>query len=152
MAAEVLRDYALGLPPLNERLARRMMESLRSWPILAGYRNRPAANLEALLQAIIRFSHLVADCPQISDFDVNPLFVSPRGVIALDARASIDQAVIEQPGRRFSHLAIRPYPEELVQTRQLKDGTPGGKIILVLMYVSIFLILLHLIRIMIWRE
>ena len=41
IAAEVLRDRALGLPPLNERLARRMLESLRAWPLLQGYRGRP---------------------------------------------------------------------------------------------------------------
>lgn len=123
IAAEVLEDFALGLPPLNDRLARRMLESLRSWPILAGYRNRPAVNIDSLIQAIIRFSHLIADCPEIGEFDVNPLLVSPRDVIALDARIRVDRKAAEQPARRFAHLAIRPYPDELVQTHTLKDQT-----------------------------
>lgn len=123
VAAELLEDFSLGLPPLNERLARRMLESLRSWPILAGYRNRPAVQLDELMQTIINFSHLVADFPQIAEFDVNPVLVSPRQVIALDARARLDRKAMDQPARRFSHLAIRPYPEELMQARHLNDGT-----------------------------
>jgi acetyltransferase len=123
VAAELLEDFALGLPPLNERLARRMLESLRSWPILAGYRNRPPVHLDALLQTIIHFSHLVADFPQIGEFDVNPILVSPREIIALDARVRIDRKAADRPGRRFAHLAICPYPEELVQTRCLNNGT-----------------------------
>ncbi len=81
--AELLEDIALGLPPLNERLVRRMLESLRCWPILAGYRNRPPLHLDALIQSIIQFSHLVADFPQIREFDVNPVLVSPRQVVVL---------------------------------------------------------------------
>ena len=121
--AELLEDIALGLPPLNERLVRRMLESLRCWPILAGYRSRPPLHLDALIQTIIQFSHLVADFPQIREFDVNPVLVSPRQVIVLDARASIDLATENQPVRRFAHLAIRPYPEELEKTCELNNDT-----------------------------
>lgn len=122
VAAEVLEDFALGLPPLNERLARRMLESLRSWPIIAGRRRRPPADIEGLVQTIIRFSYLVAECPQIAEMDVNPLLVTPREVISLDARVRIDRS--HRPdARRFAHLAIRPYPEELVRSAKLSDGT-----------------------------
>lgn len=123
VTAEFLEDIALGLPPLNERLVRRMLESLRCWPILAGYRNRPSLHLDALMQTIIQFSHLVADFPQIREFDVNPVLVSPREVVALDARANIDLDASKRPWRRFAHLAIRPYPEELEQVVDLNDGT-----------------------------
>jgi acetyltransferase len=123
VTAELLEDFALGMPPLNERLVRRMLESLRTWPILAGFRNRPPMHLDALIQSIIQFSHLVADIPQIREFDVNPVLVSPRQVIALDARADIDRRAKKQPPRRFAHLAIRPYPEELERTVVLNDGT-----------------------------
>jgi acetyltransferase len=124
VTAELLEDFALGMPPLNERLVRRMLESLRTWPILAGYRNRPPMHLDALVQSIIQFSHLVADIPQIREFDVNPILVSPRQVIALDARADVDLKAEKPSPRRFSHLAIRPYPEELERASVLKDGTP----------------------------
>ena len=70
VTAEFFEDISLGLPPLNERLVHRMLESLRCWPILAGYRSRPPLHLDALMQSIIQFSHLVADIPQIREFDV----------------------------------------------------------------------------------
>ncbi len=84
--AELLEDISLGLPPLNERLVHRMLESLRCWPILAGYHNRPPLHLDALIQSIVQFSHLVADLPQLLEFDVNPVLVTPRQVVALGAQ------------------------------------------------------------------
>lgn len=78
IAAECFRDRALGLPPLNERLASRMLESLRSWPLLRGFRGRPGVNLDRLLEVMIRFSYMVADHPEITEFDINPLLASRK--------------------------------------------------------------------------
>jgi acetyltransferase len=123
-AAELFQDRALELPPLNERLARRALESLRSWPLLCGYRGRPAVNVDRLIEVLIRFSYLVADSPALSELDVNPLLVTPHEVIALDARVVVDRAALMQEGRPYSHLSIRPYPEEFTRQGKLKDGTP----------------------------
>jgi acetyltransferase len=123
IAAEVFKDRALALPPLNEALARRALESLKSWPLLKGYRGKPAANIDKLIEILMRFSYLVADYPEISELDVNPLLVTPDDVIALDARVIIDHDAAIHSTRRFSHLAIRPYPEEYVAERKIKDGT-----------------------------
>ena len=123
-AAEVFKDRALGLPPLNESLARRMLESLKSWPLLRGYRGKPGANIDRLIEIIMRFSYLVADYPEIKELDINPLLVTPDDVIALDARVVVDREVMAHSVRPYAHLAIRPYPEEFVAHRQLKDGTP----------------------------
>ena len=122
-AAELFQDRALELPPLSERLARRMLESLRSWPLLQGYRGRPAANIDRLIEVLMRLSYLVADYPEIKELDVNPLLVTPDDVIALDARIILDHEMILNPPRPYSHLAIRPYPEEYVKPGKLKDGT-----------------------------
>jgi acetyltransferase len=124
VAAEVFRDRALGLPPLNEALARRMLESLKSWPLLKGYRGKPGANIDRLIEIIMRFSYLVADYPEIKELDINPLLVTPDDVIALDARVVIDRDLVIRTVRPYAHLAIRPYPEEYVTERKLKDGTP----------------------------
>jgi len=124
IAAEVFQDRALGLPPLNESLARRMLESLRSWPLLQGYRGKPGVNIDRLIEIIMRFSYLVADYPEIKELDINPLLVTPEDVIALDARVVIDRDLVVHSVRPYAHLAIRPYPEEFVAQRQLKDGTP----------------------------
>src|SRR4029077_4621518 len=93
ITAELYRDRALGLPPLNERLARRMLESLKSWPLLAGYRGKPAANVDRLGKVLIRLSYLVAHNPEIRELDINPLFVGATDIVALDARVVIDRKV-----------------------------------------------------------
>ena len=122
VTAEVLRDRSLGLPPLNERLARRMLESLRAWPLLQGYRGRPGVNLDRLIEALMRVSYLVADYPEIKELDVNPLLATPDEVIALDARIIVDRERLAHPGKPYAHLALRPYPEELERHVALPDG------------------------------
>lgn len=122
VAAELFRDRAIALPPLNERLARRMLESLKSWPILTGWRGKPAVNIDRLVEILIRLSYLVAHTPEIRELDVNPLLASPDDVIALDARIVVDRPFDEQEIRRFAHLAIRPYPEEFVRNDRLRSG------------------------------
>ncbi|MGQ9914371.1 MAG: bifunctional acetate--CoA ligase family protein/GNAT family N-acetyltransferase [Thermogutta sp.] len=124
VAAEVFQDRALALPPLNETLARRALESLKSWPLLRGYRGRPGVNIDKLIEVLMRFSYLVADYPEIQELDVNPLLVTPDEVVALDARVIVDRSALVYGVRPYAHLAIRPYPEEFVTERQLKDGTP----------------------------
>jgi acetyltransferase len=119
VTAELFRDRALGLPPLNERLARRMLESLLSWPLLSGYRGRPAVNLERLVEVLMRLSYLTAHHPEVREFDVNPLLATVDDVVALDARIVVER---KPATRTFAHLAIRPYPEEFVKRETLPDG------------------------------
>jgi acetyltransferase len=114
VAAEVFRDFRLGLPPLSETLARRMLESLRCWPLLQGHRGRPAVDVDRLIEVLIRFSYLVADQPRIQELDINPMLVTPGEVIALDGRVIVDPSVDDE-ALPFSHLAIRPYPEQYVK-------------------------------------
>ncbi len=121
--AELFKDIALELPPLSERLARRMLESLRSWPLLTGYRGRPPVNIDRLVEVLMRISYLIADSPEISEMDVNPLLVTPDDVIALDARIIVDPELLKRRPEPYSHLAIHPYPEEYTRTAELKDGT-----------------------------
>jgi acetyltransferase len=123
IATDMYLDRSLGLPPLNERLARRMLESLRSWPLLQGYRGHPGINLDRLIEILMRFSYLVADYPEIRELDVNPLLVTPGGVVAVDARIVLDTRLLGR-ARQYSHLAICPYPEEYVRPATLRDGTP----------------------------
>ena len=122
VAAEVFRDRALGLPPLNESLARRMLESLKSWPLLVGYRGKPGVDLNRLIETIIRFSYLVADFPEIAELDANPLMVTESEVVAVDGRVVVDSRIAGPDIEPYSHLAIRPYPEEYVRPAALKDG------------------------------
>ncbi|MBN2543143.1 GNAT family N-acetyltransferase [bacterium] len=121
--AELYKDRALGFPPLNEHLARMMLQQLKIYPLITGYRNRPPLNLEKLLEILMRLSYLAADYPEITELDINPLLVSEEEVIALDARIVIDTELVGKDIKPYSHLALRPYPEEYVHTAELPDGT-----------------------------
>ena len=124
VGAELLGDRSLGFPPLNERLAMRMLESLRMWPLFMGYRSRPPVAVAALVQTLIRLSYLAADWPEVTELDVNPLLCTPSEVVALDARVVVDRARAGAESEPYAHLALRPYPEKLVKRIALKDGVP----------------------------
>jgi len=122
VTAELLGDSVLGFPPLNERLARGMLESLKMWPLLQGYRGRPGANVDRLVEVLMRLSYLAADYPEIDSLDVNPLLVTPDDVVALDARVVLDRDLLGREIKPYSHLALRPYPEEYVRETTMTDG------------------------------
>ena len=105
---EVLQDRALGLPPMNRLLARRLMQETKAWTLLQGYRNRPPADLESLEEIILRLSQLLIDFPQIAELDINPVLIKDGKPVAVDARILVSKA--DQPSPM--HLVISPYPEE----------------------------------------
>ena len=72
-AVEIVRDTSLELPPLNALLARRLMARTRVWQLLQGYRGKPPANIEAVVDVLIRLGQLAADHPEIRELDINPL-------------------------------------------------------------------------------
>ena len=122
VGAEIFKDTALELPPLNERLAVKMLEQLRVWPLLQGYRGRPAANVDSVIELMIRFSYMVADHPEIAEVEINPLIATKERAIALDARLTLDPELLEEEFAPYAHLAIRPYPEDLTTEAQTADG------------------------------
>ncbi|MBI5444208.1 MAG: bifunctional acetate--CoA ligase family protein/GNAT family N-acetyltransferase [Deltaproteobacteria bacterium] len=117
---EVLRDKAIGLPPMNLLLARRLIESTKIFQLLRGYRNRPAANLPLLEEVIVRLAYLVTDCPEVAELDINPLALSGQQVVAVDARAVLEPVTVKSP----DHLVIRPYPTQYETHWVMENGTP----------------------------
>ena len=117
-ATEVIADRALALPPLNMRLAHDLMAQTRVHRLLRGYRDWPAADLDAVALVLLKVAQLVADCAEVTELDINPLLADEHGVIALDARLRV--AVAGQ--RAAERLAIRPYPKELEEEVTLADG------------------------------
>jgi acetyltransferase len=111
-AVEVMADRAIGLPPLNEPLARALVAQTRVARLLQGWRDTPAADARALHAVLMAVSQMLADLPELAELDINPLVANHEGVVALDARIRVSAA---QPAgaRRF---AIRPYPAEWVET------------------------------------
>jgi acetyltransferase len=116
--AEILKDRAIALPPLNRLLARRLIESTRVHQLLKGYRNRPPANLDVLTEILIRLSQLVIDFPEISELDMNPVFLSGDRAVAVDARTLLAYSPLPTP----HHLVISPYPSQYERTEVTKDG------------------------------
>nr|VFJ68308.1 MAG: acetyltransferase [Candidatus Kentron sp. FM]VFJ68884.1 MAG: acetyltransferase [Candidatus Kentron sp. FM]VFK18039.1 MAG: acetyltransferase [Candidatus Kentron sp. FM] len=122
-AADVVHDRQVGLPPLNERLASRMLTSLRYWPLLQGYRGRPSVAVDRLIEVMIRFSCLISDYPEIREFDINPLLVGTDSVIVVDAAVILDpNAELQGTTGSHEHMAIRPYPQEHIRRITLKEG------------------------------
>ncbi len=121
--AELFKDKRLEFPPLNERLARQMLESLKIYPLLKGWRGDAPKNIDKLIEVLIRMSYLAADYPEIEELDINPLIVTPDDVIALDARIVVDEELMKTPAKEYSHLVLRPYPESLIKDAILRDGT-----------------------------
>ena len=120
VAVEVLRDSVLGLPPLDTLLARRMIAETRIARLLAGYRDRPAVDIDKLADVLVRASDLIIAHPEIRELDINPLLVDENGVIAIDARLKLAN---QQTSPR-QELSIRPYPAHLEKVVIIDDIGP----------------------------
>ncbi|MDX1663451.1 MAG: bifunctional acetate--CoA ligase family protein/GNAT family N-acetyltransferase, partial [Candidatus Promineifilaceae bacterium] len=118
---EVFKDRALGLPPLNTTLARRMMQRTKIYEALQGIRGREPVDLDGLQKLMVRFSWLVADQPWIAEMDINPLLASAEQLIALDARVVLYGPEVQRED--LPRLAIRPYPTEYVWEWETESGT-----------------------------
>jgi len=75
---EVLKDRALGLPPLNTTLARRMMERTKISQALKGVRGRKPVDVKALETLMVRFSQLVVEQRWVKEIDINPLLAARK--------------------------------------------------------------------------
>ena len=119
---EVFKDHALGLPPLNTTLARRMMEQTRIFTALKGARARKPVDLGALEELMVRFSQLVVEQRWIREIEINPLLASAEGPMALDARVVLHPAHLKEED--LPKLAIRAYPTQYIKPWTLKNATP----------------------------
>ncbi len=86
---ELLRDVSVRLTPLSKEDASEMIRSLKTFPLLTGFRGAPVCDVTALEDALLRVSAMVEDIPQISELDCNPLVVHERGAAILDARIRV---------------------------------------------------------------
>ncbi|MFF9503212.1 acetate--CoA ligase family protein [Streptomyces sp. NPDC014656] len=87
---EVLNDTAVRVPPFGEREARSMLDELRGRALLDGVRGAPPADVDALVEVVLRVQRMALELDgDLSELDINPLMVLPRGqgAVALDALA-----------------------------------------------------------------
>ncbi|MCP3921943.1 MAG: CoA-binding protein [Desulfobacterales bacterium] len=76
---ELFKDVVFRLAPIGRNDARRMIKSIKGYPMLKGFRGRPVADIEAIEKMLVGLSHLVGDNPCIKELDVNPLLVHEKG-------------------------------------------------------------------------
>ena len=87
---ELMKDVQLAPAPLSHATARAMLGRLRCLPLLTGYRGRPAADLDAIADTLVRLGALAADASaRLSELDINPLFIAGHRIAAADARATL---------------------------------------------------------------
>lgn len=119
----IFKDFSIGLPPLNQTLAKRLMEDTHVYRMLHGYGEKPPANIDELETIIVSFSNLVVQFPEILEMDINPLAISDGKTYALDARIVLDHRIMSNNTQVSSHLVITPYPTRYAVQTTLKDGT-----------------------------
>jgi acetyltransferase len=122
IGVQIFQDFSVGLPPLNQALARKLMEETRVYRLLQGYRGKPPADIAKLEQIVLSFSNLVADFPEIAEMDINPIALSDGKAYALDARIILD-ANYTIHSLSHPHLIISPYPTKYMTHWRLPDGS-----------------------------
>ena len=121
---ELLRGHAMELPPLNQFLARSLIERAQVAQTLGEWRGASAVDIDALEKILLRVSEMVCELPQLRELDINPIIVDEDGAVAVDARIVIGQshAHTEVHSRPYGHLAILPYPSRYKQRWPLPQG------------------------------
>jgi acetyltransferase len=122
IATEIMQDISVGLPPLNQVLARRLMENTKIYKLSETSGFRP--NFKLLEEILVKFSQLVVDFPEIKEIEINPLIVDESSAVAVDARIVIDSEKIFKESHPHEHLVIAPYPKKYVTQWTLKNGVP----------------------------
>jgi acetyltransferase len=117
---ELLNDRAMELPPLNQFLARRLIDRSRVAETLGEWRGAAPVDMDALEQVLLRVSEMVCELPQLREMDINPIIVDESGAVAVDARIVIDNA--PPSARDYNHLAILPYPSRHEQVWPMRGG------------------------------
>ena len=127
---ELIRDRAMELPPLNQFLARRLIQRSRVAETLGEWHGAAAVHIEALEHLLLRVSEMVCALPQLREMDINPIITDENGAVAVDARIVVQEVTAAgsmgsadgKGAAYYGHLAILPYPERYEQVWPLKGG------------------------------
>ncbi|CDR05529.1 acetate--CoA ligase family protein [Streptomyces iranensis] len=115
---EVLKDITFRLAPATEDEALSMLDGIRAAEVLRGVRGGEAVDRAALADLIVRVSRLVADFPEITEVDLNPVFATASGVLAADVRLLIGDPA-PRTRRRYSREEILGSMRRLMQPRSV---------------------------------
>ncbi len=87
---EILKDVTFRIAPVTEDEAREMITEVKAYPLLKGYRNRPAADIETIVKILLNTSRLVMKHQEIKELDLNPIMVYEKGAKTVDARIILE--------------------------------------------------------------
>ncbi len=121
---EYYQDIAVGLPPLNQSLARHLMEDTRVYRQMKDSDEYSHEQLRLIEEHLVRLSQLIIDFPEIRELDINPLASSGDEYLALDARVIIDKDKVTEGSEYRDHLVFESYPRKYIEEWQLDDGRP----------------------------
>jgi acyl-CoA synthetase (NDP forming) len=96
-SAELIKDVAVRITPVTDLDAEEMLRSLRTFPLLDGYRGSPRCDLASIEDVLLRVSALVEAHPEIAELDLNPVIATPAGALAVDARVRVEAAAPVAP-------------------------------------------------------
>ncbi|UCC19266.1 MAG: acetate--CoA ligase family protein [Promethearchaeota archaeon] len=83
---ELLEDVSFRIAPITEYDAKDMIHEIKGFPILDGYRGKPKADINAIVETLLKISDLVVKYEEINEMDLNPVFIYEKGLICVDAR------------------------------------------------------------------
>jgi acyl-CoA synthetase (NDP forming) len=90
---EVLKDVSFRIIPVSQRDAQEMIQEIKGYPLLQGYRGKEPANIPVLVEMILKISKFVEENPQIKELELNPIFAYADGAAAVDARILLEEYV-----------------------------------------------------------
>jgi acyl-CoA synthetase (NDP forming) len=93
---EVLKDVSFRIVPLAPRDAREMIEEIKGYPLLQGYRGQEPADIPYLEEMLLRISDFVEQTPEIKEIDLNPIFAYRDGAVVVDARIVLEEDAPQQ--------------------------------------------------------
>lgn len=117
---EIIRDRAFALPPLNSLIIEQLIARTRLVKLLEAFRNKDKINQDILIEVLLKVSEMICELPNIQEMDINPLIINVQEAVVVDARIIINHA--HSSKIPYAHMAICPYPNNLISTCKLKDG------------------------------
>ncbi len=88
---EVLKDVSFRIVPVSQRDAQEMIQEIKGYPLLQGYRGKEAANIPVLVEMILKISKFVEKNPIVKELELNPIFAYADGAVAVDARIILEE-------------------------------------------------------------
>lgn len=119
--ADGLESRTVALPPLNEFLARDLVRSHRMANKLDAWRGLPPIAMDRLEFVVLRLSEMACELPWVRSVDIQPLVADENDVVAVDVRIVVGR--VPKNANRYDHMAIHPYPANLVRHITLRDGS-----------------------------